>query len=176
MARYNCSLKRGENMFRVFLSLIFFVPAIAFSLPTDTDRPFRIVANTSVFNYKTGLDIYEGDVKIDQGTTHLTADRLVTQKNKQHKITLATAFGIKKLAEYRTVPALGDSLLYAKARIIQFYPINALVVLEKEVSVTQKENSFHGSLIIYNIKDQVVTAPGSKDGHSTIVIEPEQLK
>ncbi len=149
--------------------------ALACSLPKESDKPFSIIANTSVFNYKTGIDIYEGDVKIDQGTTHLTADRLITKKNKQHKIILATALGIKKLAEYTTVPSAGDPLLYAKARIIKFYPITSIVILEKDVVVTQKGNSFHGPLIIYNIKDQVVTAPASKNGRATIVIEPEQL-
>ncbi|MCE3238315.1 MAG: lptA [Gammaproteobacteria bacterium] len=156
------------------LFLTLFSP-IAFCLQKDINQPFNIVANTSIFNYKTGIDIYEGEVKIDQGTTHLTADRLITQKNKQHKIILATAMGIKKLAEYTTVPSVGDALLYAKARIIKFYPDASVVILEKDVIVTQKGNSFHGPLIIYNIKDQVVTAPASKDGRATIVIEPEQL-
>jgi lipopolysaccharide transport protein LptA len=157
------------------LFLMLFSP-IAFSLPKDSEQPFSIVANTSVFNYKTGIDTYEGDVKIHQGATHLTADRLITQKNKQHKIILATAIGIKKLAEYTTVPSAGDPLLYAKARIIKFYPVTSVVILEKDVIVTQKGNSFHGPLIIYNIKDQVVTAPASKDGRATIVIDPEQVK
>lgn len=159
-----------------FFIFILLLPALAFSLQDDQDKPFNIIADSSVFNYKTGIDVYEGNVKVDQGTSHLTADRLVTEKNKQHKMILATATGIKKLAEYSTVPKIGDPILMAKAKIIKFYPPSATVVLEQEVLVTQKENSFHGPRIIYNIKDQVVTAPASKEGRATITIEPEPLK
>jgi lipopolysaccharide export system protein LptA len=160
----------------IFLCGFLILPLTAFSLPEDQARPLNITADSTVFNYKTGIDTYEGNVKVDQGSTHLTADRLVTQKNKQHKMILATATGIKQFAEYSTLPKPGDPALYAKARIIKFYPITSTVVLEQEVTVTQKENSFHGPLIIYNMKDQVVTAPASQNGRATIIIKPEQLK
>ena len=155
--------------------VLLLAPTFAFALQDDQDKPFNIVADSSIFNYKTGIDTYEGNVKVDQGTSHLTADRLVTQKNKQHKMISAIAIGIHKLAEYSTVPKVGDPILIAKAKIITFYPPTATVVLEQDVLVTQKENSFHGPRIIYNIKDQVVTAPASKEGRATITIEPEPL-
>lgn len=160
----------------VLIIVLLLAPAFAFALQDDQDKPFNIVADSSIFNYKTGIDMYEGNVKVDQGTSHLTADRLVTQKNKQHKMMSAIATGIHKLAEYSTVPKLGDPILIAKARTITFYPPTSTVVLEQDVLVTQKENSFHGPLIIYNIKDQVVTAPASNEGRATITIEPEPLK
>lgn len=160
----------------LLIILFLLAPTFAFALQDDQDKPFNIIADSSIFNYKTGVDTYEGNVKVDQGTSHLTADRLVTQKNKQHKMISAIATGIHKLAEYSTVPKLGDPILVAKARTIKFYPPTATVVLEQDVLVTQKENSFHGPLIIYNIKDQVVTAPASKEGRATITIEPEPLK
>jgi len=165
-------------MCRALLNIIFLLlmPTSTFALPEDREQPFNIVADSSIFNYKTGIDTYEGNVKVDQGTSHLTADRLVTQKNKQHKMTAAIATGIKKLAEYTTVPKIGDPTLNAKAKVIKFYPPTSIVILEQDVVITQKENSFHGPLIIYNMKDQIVTAPPSKNGRATIVIEPNQLK
>lgn len=164
-------------MCRALLNIIFlFISTLTFALSEDRERPFHIVADSSIFNYKTGIDTYEGNVKVDQGTSHLTADHLVTQKNKQHKMTSAIATGIKKLAEYTTVPKAGDPTLNAKARVIKFYPPASIVILEQDVVITQKENSFHGPLIIYNMKDQVVTAPASQHGRATIVIGPEQLK
>lgn len=155
--------------------LFILIPFFAFALSNDQEKPLNITADTSTFNYKTGVDIYEGNVKVDQGSSHLTADRLITQKNKQHKITVATAYGMKKLAIFTTVPKFGDPLLFAKARIITLYPPTSTVVLDKEVVVTQNENSFHGPHIIYNIKDQIVTAPASKEGKATIIIEPEKM-
>ncbi len=156
--------------------LLFIFCQSALALPNDSEQPMKIVADSSLFNYKTGIDTYEGNVKVDQGTTHLVADKLVTEKNKQHKIILATAYGVHHLAELITLPSLGAQILHAKAAIIKFYPSTSKLILEKNVFVTQGKNSFHGSLIIYNMKDQMVAAPASKNGRATIVIDTKPQK
>lgn len=148
-------------------------PLILLALSDDHEQKMHIVADSSTFNYKTGVDTYEGNVRIDQGTTHLTADKLVTSKNAQHKIEKAIAYGTKKLAEYTTVPKQGDKIFHAKANVITFYPLRSFVSLEGNVVVTQGQNSFQGPIISYNMKDQIVTAPASKIGHATIIIEPK---
>ena len=160
--------------FLFFILLCFFNICIA--LPEDNEKPMTIIADSFLFNNKTGEDIYEGNVKIDQGTTHLTADRLITKKNEQHKIISAIAYGEKKLAEYITLPKKGDLLFHAKANVITFYPLTFTVILEKNVIITQGQNRFHGPMIIYNIKKQTVATPASDKGHATIIIEPKQLK
>jgi lipopolysaccharide export system protein LptA len=169
----------GANMFRVnFLWIIicFLLPTVTLSLPEDSQQPMHITSDSSLFNYKTGQDIYEGNVRIDQGTSHLTADRVVTQKDKQHKMVSAIATGIKTVATYTTIPKPGDLVMHAEAKIITFYPPTSTVVLENDVVVTQGENNFHGQHIIYNMKDQIVAAPASKNGRATIVIESKQLE
>lgn len=148
----------------------------AAALPEDAQQIMSIVADASVFNYKTGTHTYEGNVKIDQGTTHIIADRVITHNNSKHKIAEAIAYGLTHLAEYTTLPKVDDPILHAKARVIKFYPYKSLAILENEVTVTQGNNSFAGPLIIYNMKDQIVTAPASKTGRATVVIEPSQLK
>jgi lipopolysaccharide export system protein LptA len=162
-------------MYRLLKYLVFlFLPLSVYALPEDRDQAMNIVADASLFNYKTGINTYEGNVKIDQGTTHLLADRLTTKSDTRHKMIEATAYGIKKIAEYTTLPKKGDLPLHAKANIIRFFPPKATVILEGNVVVTQGENSFHGPVIIYNMKDQIVTAPASQNGHATIIIEPNQ--
>jgi lipopolysaccharide export system protein LptA len=155
----------------MLLALCF--PLLSSAMPDDSQQTVHIIADTSEFNYKTGVDIYEGNVKIDQGSTHVTADRIITQKNAQHKIVKAVAFGIKKLAEYSTIPKKDDLEFHAKGKIITFYPLKSLISLEGDVTVTQGKNSFQGPVISYNMKDQIVTAPASNIGHATIVIEPK---
>lgn len=157
------------------VSLICFSPFV-FALPTDAGQPLHIEANSSSFNYKTGVNTYEGNVKIDQGSSHVLADRLVTKNNAQHKIQEAIAYGLTQLAEYTTTPKPGDPLFRAKAKVIKFYPQESRIVLADDVNVTQGENSFKGPVIIYNTKDQTVDAPASKGGRSTIIIEPDKLK
>jgi lipopolysaccharide transport protein LptA len=146
-----------------------------FALPEDSGKNMHITADTTLFNYKTGFNTYEGDVKVLQGETHLAADLVTTQNNDHHKITVAIAYGKSKLAHYWTLPQKGDALFHAQAKIIKFYPLTSLVVLQGDVLVTQGNNSFNGPEIIYNIKDQTVTSPANKNGRATIIIEPAKL-
>jgi len=172
---------RGVNMYQKIkfgsLALALYILSISiFALPSDREQTLHIFANSSFFNYKTGIDIYEGDVKVDQGSTHLTGDRLITKKNAKRKIISAIAYGIKKRAIFKTEPKSGDKPLIAMAKIIKLYPETSLVMLEEDVNVAQGENSFHGPIIIYNMKDQVVSIPPSKNGRATIIINPKPLK
>lgn len=154
--------------FIILLSL-----STAMALTTDEQQPIHIAANATQYNYKTGKNIYEGDVKITQGSTTLLAERVETQNNEHHKIEAAFAYGKNKLAEYSTIPKPGDALFKAKANVIKFYPPKSLIILEGNVMVTQGENSFQGQQIVYNIKDQTITAPELKGVRSTIVIQPD---
>ena len=163
-------------MRRHLLNFLLLLPALSFALPEDQMQAMHIVAASSHFNYKTGINSYEGDVKIDQGTTHLTADRLITKNDAHHKMEEATAYGIKNPAIYTTTPKIGDDLLRAKANMIKFYPQQSLVHLEGNVVITQAESSFQGPVIIYNMKNQIVTAPALKNGRATILIQPKHLK
>ncbi len=156
--------------------ILFLIPFRLLALPGDDQKIMHIVSDASTFNYKTGTNIYEGNVKIDQGTTHLTADRVVTTKNSKHKFDEAIAYGFTQLAEYTTLPKDGDAILHAKAKVIKFYPATSMVFLEGDVIVTQGKNSFQGAAITYNMKDQIVMAPPSKTGRATIIIDPNQLK
>jgi lipopolysaccharide export system protein LptA len=166
-------MSRHLNCLFFIISLI---PGLALALDEDSKQAMHIVADSTLFNYKTGQDIYEGNVKVDQGTSHLIADRLITQKNAAHKMISAIAYGLTSYAKYTTIPKQGDLPMHATAKLISFYPPTSTVVLENEVTVTQGENSFHGQHIIYNMKDQIVAAPASKNGRATIVIESKQLE
>jgi len=146
--------------------------ACGFALPTDITQKMNIVADSTTLNYKTGINQYDGNVRVDQGETHLLADQLITQADEKHKINLVTALGKNNLVEYTTLPKAGDAIIHAKAKIIKFYPEKSLVILEGDVNIIQAKNSFNGPLIYYNIKDQTIKAPATNKGRSTIIIEP----
>ena len=168
-------------MFQILkIFILCFLPCLTYAaINTTTDSsslPLHIVADSSFIDYKNSISTYEGNVKVDQGDSHLTADRIVTKNNVHHKMEEAIAYGMKNLAVFVTTPKPGDDIINAKARIIKFYPIKSLVVLEKDVMVSQGKNNFHGPMIIYNIKNQTINAPASKSGQATIVIEPDKIQ
>lgn len=147
---------------------------LSYALPEDNKAKLIIIADRSTYNYKTGIKVFEGNVKVDQGTTHLTADKLITRDNEQHKIEEATAFGLQGLAHYWTLPKPNDPEIHAQAKVIKFFPIAANVTLEQEVYVQQGKNSFQGQLILYNMNDQTITVPASDSGRAVLVYNPEK--
>lgn len=158
----------------IFILLLMSLFAKVYALKTDNADVVHIVADSSVYNYKTGENIFEGNVKIDQGTTHIVADKVVTKDNKQHKIKEAIAYGVTQLAHYWTLPKLNEPEIHAKAKIIKFYPIETNVVLEKNVILTQGENSFHGELIFYNKNNQTIVVPSAKNSRAVLVYDPSK--
>jgi len=156
----------------LIMGLCFCIPAYA--LDSDSRQRLNIVADSGIYNFKTGVDIYQGHVKVDQGSTHITADKLITKKNQQHKIQEATAYGVETLAHYWTLPKVSDPEMHARAKIIKFYPLQMNVSLEQDVHVTQGENAFKGELIHYNSKDQIITLPTSANGHAELVYNPDK--
>lgn len=156
----------------VILLMSYALPA--FAIKDDIKQKLHIIADSSIYNYKTGITIFEGNVKVDQGTTHITADKLTTKTNKNHKIQEAIAFGLKQPAHYWTLQKIGEPEMHAVANIIKFYPIDSNVTLEQNVVVTQGENSFQGQMILYNMGDETITVPASKNGRSVLVYNPDK--
>ena len=67
---------------------------LCFALQGDNKEKIHIQSDSTIYNYKTGVKIFEGNVKVDQGSTHITADRLVTKDNHQHQIQEAIAYAL----------------------------------------------------------------------------------
>ncbi len=145
-----------------------------FALENDRKEKVYFVADSGIYNYKTGINIYEGHVKVDQGSTHLTADRLITKNNKQHKMQEAIAYGLQEKAHYWTLPNTKEPEMHAWAKIIKFYPIESNATLEQDVFIRQGDNHFQGQLIHYNSKEQTISVPASKNNRAVLVYNPDK--
>lgn len=164
-------------MFQIKMSLFFifiFSCSLIFALPSDRNEKIFIVADSSVYNYKTGINIFEGHVKVDQGSTHLIADKLTTKSNSKHEIQEMIAYGEKKLAQYTTLPKQGELIVKASSKIIKYYPVEANVVFENDAHVVQGENYFQGQKILYNMNEEIITVPASVSGRAILVYNPDK--
>lgn len=167
-------LIHNRHLIALLTSLTIGVLSIsAHGLAEDMKAPLHIKADTTILNYKKGTKYFEGHVMIDQGTTHVTADRLTTKENDKHQIEEAIAYGITDLAHFSTLPKTGDELVNAHAKIIKFYPITQNATLVGDVIVMQGENNFHGQLIHYNMNEQTIIVPETKNGRAVIVYNPD---
>ena len=160
---------------KISVAILCFLYAFSiYALPEDKQQKVYIVSDASIYNYRTGISVFEGHVRIDQGSTHITADRLITKNNDQHKMQEAIAYGFTTLAHYWTLQKPDAPEIHAYAKIIKFYPLNSNVTLEENVLVRQGENVFRGQLIHYNKNDQTIIVPPSKDGGAVLVYHPDK--
>ena len=156
-----------------FFVLYFVCLPYCYALPTDSKAPIHISSDSWAYNYKTGANEYIGHVIVNQGSIHLTADRLTTKSDSNRKIQEAIAYGIKQPAHYWTLAKIGDAEMHAYANIIKFYPIQTNVTLEQHVTLKKGKNSFQGQLIHYNNNDQTITVPELSESRAVLVYNPD---
>jgi lipopolysaccharide export system protein LptA len=164
-------------MYPIKISIFFiclFLGSSVFALSKDRGEKIFIVADSSTLNYKTGINMFEGHVKADQGSTHIIADKMITKSNVKHEIQEVIAFGITRLAEYSTLPSLDKLIIKASSKIIKYYPIESNVVFENEVHIVQGENDFKGQKILYNMNEEIITVPASVQSRAILVYNPNK--
>lgn len=157
----------------IIFTMILCCGSNTFALKTDNTKKIHIMGDYALLNYKTGIHTFEGHVKVDQGTTHVLADKIQTISNKFHKIKEVTAYGVQSLAHYWTLPKEGDLEIHAHAKIIKFYPENSNATLEQNAIVMQGNNSFRGDRVLYNMHDETITVPPSKGGKAVLIYDPD---
>lgn len=156
------------------LLLLIARPVIA--LQTDKDQPIEVVSESSMLDRTTGTNIFYGNVKADQGTTHLTGNTITVYNNKQKQITRMIAVGDSTaLAHYTTLPKPSQSIFDGKAVTITYFPQDGIANLVAQAIAFQDPNTFTGPYIIYNMEKQIVISPPSKEGQTIIVIHPDKL-
>lgn len=146
------------------------IPVCALALPSDAQQKIHITADTTTYNFKNGVTVFTGHVLADQGSTHLSAEKLITKSDNHHQIQEVIAYGQGKTqAHYSTLPHPNQAVIHAIGDVIHYFPVTANVRLQDHVTVQQGENSFQGELILYNMNEQTITVPPTPRGRAVLV-------
>ena len=132
-------------------------PAIA---PKNT----QIIAwakNSAELDDRQGRAIYRGDVVITQGTLKITGNTVTVSRNTRGEIETFTAQG--RPAYYEQQPEVGESLVHAYGRTIEYFASNERIVLTDQAKVVRNGNTFEGERIVYDTRTQVVNAGRAQD-------------
>jgi lipopolysaccharide export system protein LptA len=158
-----------------FLALII-VSRSAFALEDDKNQPVSVQADSVSIDNKEGKSQYEGNVSVQNGSTHLTAAKAVVYTTKENSIKEAIAYGAGKVqAHYSTITDPKKPELNAYADTIQIFPDKHIVYLIGNAKVSQGDDFYQAPRIEYNSETQHVFSPQSAHGRTTIVIHPQQL-
>lgn len=157
----------------VVLTAILMITTKTHALSQDRNATLLLTSATANLNLETGISIYEGNVKLEQGSTHLSADRLIVYTDKQNQLQQAIAIG--KPARYRTLSQLNKPEFHADANTIEYHPKKNLIVLIGNAQAYQDNNTYKGPRIEYHTESQTVVSPESNAGRTTIIIQQKQL-
>ncbi len=170
--------------------LLFFVAAIGASTvaadaadrtdPTiaanpDEDLPIEIQSDSGDFDDKSGNATHRGNVVVNQGTRHLTAEKLIIHRTKAGKIDIMTAYGDDAApVRFEALPEPNKPKLEGEAKIMKYFPHEDKIILLEEASLTQNNHTVRGPVITYFLKTRVLSSESDQSQRTTVIINPKE--
>lgn len=148
----------------------------ALSLPDDREKAIQITADRAMRDEKKGLTIYSGNVVLDQGSLHISADKIIVFRiNEEGDKIVAT--GQPALVQQQ--PAVDEELMRAHAEVIEYFKAEDRLRLRSGAQIEQGGSTVKGNIIDYYINAQLVKAGSDKtreDSRVTTIIPASKLE
>jgi lipopolysaccharide export system protein LptA len=160
-------------------SLLFLCMAISLpaqSLPGDREQAIQITADSALRDEKKGLTIYSGNVVLDQGSLHISADRITVHRIKEEGDKIV-AKGQPALVQQQ--PAADEQMMRAHAEVIEYFKEEDRLRLRSSAQIEQGGSTVTGNIIDYYITQQLVKAGSDKareDSRVTTIIPASKLE
>lgn len=152
------------------LALTFFYPYAYATI--DNQQVINVEADSLQFNNETKVGIYQGHIKLTQGSRILTADYATSYSNPAGEIIKIIASGHP--AVYHALVFHKHPKLIATGNTIYYYPLIDYLEAVGDAQIIQGQNQFQGPQINYDFKKKTVASPLSKEGHTQITLAPLQ--
>ena len=147
-----------------------------YAMPDDRDKLIELSADTVNINQKDYNSEYDGNITLDQGSTHLRAAHAVTHGTQQNRLVVAIAYGQKdkQQAHYWTQTDVNKPLLHAYADTIRYYPERHLIELVGHAKIIQGSNKFTATQISFDTVKQHIFSKKSHTQRTLIVFHPDK--
>ena len=165
---------RNRGLMAALLAITMTGPAAAFEL--DSDIPIKVTADNARLDDGQGIATYTGDVELEQGETHLSAERVVLYRD-ENGLNRIEAFGNPARYRQPSREGEGEGETDARALNITWSAADQRLIFERQAVIEQNGNLFRGDIIHYDTARRVVTAQGGADsgegsGRVEMVIQP----
>jgi lipopolysaccharide export system protein LptA len=166
----------------IFATLLL-VPALAWGLPSDREKPISIEADHAQLDDREGVTQYKGDAILTQGTLRIDGDIITFFYDANKQLTKAVAEG--KRAKYQQVHKPGENPVKAQALRMEYYADRQKIYLIGNGHIWQNGDEFTGDYIEYDIARNVVSATSKpvtvdgepqKKGRVHIIIQPQTTR
>lgn len=138
-------------------SISLMVSTTSFALSTDRDQPADIDADDVEINFKTGARVFNGNVRIIQGTLRIKANKVVAQY-KDGELVNATAYGSP--AKFRQRPDDKPNDVEGEGKVIYVNKKDNSLTLKKNALLKQGYDIARGQEIFYNMADDTLKVKG----------------
>lgn len=165
----------------IFLSVLLGLGAILGSqsllaLASDREQPIYIESDSAERNEKIGITVYQGKVKMDQGSLRILADK-ITIHSIDNKISKIVAIGSP--AHYQQQPSQDKQLVIAEGGSIKYEISTERLELLTNASIVQEGTTLTGDRIDYDMAKSLVKAAGnasSANQRIQMVIPPSKTE
>ena len=145
-------------------------PAVEGPAGDDAEQPIHWRADHAEGD-ATGRTILTGDVRMEQGTRRVEADRMVIESDGD-RVVRVTAEG--DLARYRQGPGPDTELVEAEAERIVYQAAEERVELVGRAYLAQEPNEFRGQVIHYDVREGRIDAAGDGGGSVEMIWQPDR--
>jgi len=159
------------------LLLALALPALAEK--ADRDKPINLESDTVEINDLTKVSVYQGNVRLSQGTMLIKADKLVVVQDDEG-LSKGTAYGSPSYFKQKREGV--DENIEGWAQRIEYDAKNDKLEMHTQARVKRGEDEIRGNFIVYEGQTESYRVLGSKDaateynpkGRVRAVIQPKR--
>ena len=155
----------------LMLAPLLYAPCCA-AHQADAEQPVQIQSSYVEFDDKKGTAIYTGNVIADQGSRHLTADKLTIVRGENNKIKCMIALGDPAYFQSQADPS--KPIGFGNANKIEYFPIEDKVDLIGNAKLEQNGDIITGHFLTYFFKDGLLKSNPTVDQRTTVILQPKQ--
>jgi len=157
---------------RYLLLLALLVPLSGAALPNDSEQAIEVEADSLELRDGENLSIYQGNVRLIQGSLEISSDKLVIRFNAAREIELMEMTGAP--ARFRQLDDERREML-GQARRINYVESKSLLELLDEARFSHAGDTIESDRIQINTEDNSIQA-GSADSSERVkmLIQPRQ--
>ena len=159
--------------YSVSVGLAFSPLAAANNAPIiDSEQPVTIKSDLATFDNDKGLATYMGHVTVDQGSRHLSSEKLTIQRDEQNRIKVIIATGNPARFHSQSDPT--KPVGSGKAKLIKYYPQQDTVDLFENAQITQNGDTISGPVLKYNFLTGNLKSKSTKRERATFTFQPKR--
>ncbi|MDN3525529.1 lipopolysaccharide transport periplasmic protein LptA [Halomonas sabkhae] len=149
----------------------------ALALEGDASAPIQVEADRLELDDQAGTAVYQGEVRIQQGSMKLQGERVEIRRNDAGQLSRAIATGGRAYIEQK--PAPDADLVQGWARRIVYHVAERRLELVDQAELHKGDDTFNGGYLEYFLDRRVVQARSSAEGvegnqRVRMTLEPEQ--